>query len=925
MSSTEARRARRPTITEIKQAARGRWAEILTALAGITTDILDGRHHACPKCGGEDRFRAFDDFRETGGVFCNQCHADKNHDGVSTLQWAVGIDFKAAIKLLADHLGIEHRNGRVANGSTKKHKLANNVAKVTTINPNNASAILEIYGKAKPPITAQGIKRCGGLLVRWRDQTCIRFDARVPADASEPTAIILVRADGEPFPAVGNLGERKTHTVGGSVNSWLASTTAKEIPKVTTILDVEGVTDLLAVVSAGLPDGWVAVTNTAGAKARGKLPREWAVGKRIIVVGDADEPGQDGAKRAAVAYRLAGVVEVLFGQLPYPIEQDHGKDLRDWLLEGHAIADLSTVAVTAEEASVWSRPSFHSSEKTSIIVTTDEEDVANQAIRSLSARDDVYQRGGVLVHVVRDQEPPRGIIRPLGAPRIAGLPCPTLRERMASSAVWLRPSEDDDAKPCHVPEWAVKAVDSRGTWQDIRQLEAVSETPLLLADGGILQTPGYDESSGILYLPATEFPTIPHHPSPAAAKEALKDLCEVWSDVPFASETDLAVVVALTLTPLSRHSFRGPVPLFVVESNTPGAGKTLTADACAIVSIGRPLSRASAPNDNEEARKMVTSVVMGGERMILLDNIGEAFGWPALDAALTGNTWTDRILGTNRMLVDAPLTAIWVATGNNLMFRSDVIRRTLLCRLESLEECPEERSDFLHPDLLGWVTQNRGRLVSNALTILRGYRVAGCPSMGLRSMGSFEGWSAAVREPVVWAGLPDPAGGRRELARRADQDAIGLRRLIEGWSEIDPDSTGLTIAEAVKMLDDNPTAYTILRSAIAEIVPARSGKTPSVRSIGMKLHHLHRRVVGGHYLEKRDTRLGAVWFIGSVQQCATSATSATISGPSRVRAQAHARTRENSAAENSPASGASPAVTNLTSQDHAAVEEFLRT
>ena len=68
---------------------------------------------------------------------------------------------------------------------------------------------------------------------------------------------------------------------------------------------MEGVTDWLAVVSVGLPDGWAAVTNTAGAKARSKLARGWAAGKRIIVVGDADEPGQQGQRRSAAAYRRA--------------------------------------------------------------------------------------------------------------------------------------------------------------------------------------------------------------------------------------------------------------------------------------------------------------------------------------------------------------------------------------------------------------------------------------------------------------------------------------------------------------------------------------------------------------------------------------------------------------------------------------------
>jgi hypothetical protein len=910
-------------VCALKRAASGRWAEILSRHAGIAVEVLDGRHHPCPKCGGKDRFRALDDFGETGAVLCNQCFNQNSGDGFAALQHFAGIDFKAAVQLVADYLGMG--NGKSNHGKGKGGGKQDLRKAVTELPAESWLPAANQYATAKPPITAEGIDKCAGKLLKWSDRknnyTCFGFAGCDPIGTTKLAAIVLVRTDGKLFPAAGTLSERKTHNVRGSKNSWLSSGSEAQLQTATTILDLEGITDWLAAVSAGLPPGWVAVTNTAGAKARGKLPRPWAASEKIIVAGDADEPGQEGMKRAAAAYHQTGAAQVLLSQLPYPIEKDHGKDIRDWLLEGNKITDLPTVTVSSQEAEEWGKKLRHSSDKPLLLVTTDEEIVADEAIRALSTRLDVYQRGGILVHVVRDQDPPRGIIRPHGAPRIRGLSRATLRERMASSAAWVRPGGEDEVVPCHVPEWAVKAVDQRGTWREIRQLEVVTETPLFRADGTILQTPGYDATSGILYEPATDFPPVSDRPTLDEAKRALQQLSEVWADVPFASQTDLAVVIALTLTPLAHHSYRGPSPLFAIESNTRGAGKTLTADASGIISTGRALARASAPSNNDEARKLITSVVLAGERMILFDNIGEMFGWPALDAALTGTTWSDRILGANRMLIDAPLTTVWVATGNNMMFCADVVRRTLLCRLESLDECPEERSGFRHPDLISWVTENRGKLVSYALTILRGYHVAGRPPMGLKPFGSFEGWSAAVREPVVWAGLPDPAGSRRELAQRADQDAIGLGRLIEGWSEIDPNGAGLTVAEAMKLLDDDPNSFTALRSAITELVPARSGKAPSSKSIGMKIHHLRRRVIGGRYLDKRDTRIGAVWFVSTIPTCGTNGTSATISSPSQVRTGAHARTRENSAmGENSPASPASGAPAGGQSSDGEARE-----
>ena len=346
---------------QVKQAARGRWPEILPTLGGISAEILDGRHYPCPfpGCpggGGKDRFRALDDFPETGGVICNQCHHDQG-DGIGALMKATGKQFPDVLKMLADHLGMnENGNGKASGNKPtaagKKKTLAESLEKIKPISAAGSDTLLLLFCRSKPPITVAGIKACGGVLVRWWDTNCVRFEGRNPIDATVPTAVVLVPADGKPFPATKRLSERKTHSAEGSRDSWLL---AGDVATADTVLDVEGISDLLAAVSAGLPPGWAAVTNTAGANARGKLPRPWAAGKKIIVAGDADVPGQDGQQRGAAAYCRAGAAEVLLVELPYAIEPDHGKDLRDALNDGHRLAELPTAAVTADQAAAWSK------------------------------------------------------------------------------------------------------------------------------------------------------------------------------------------------------------------------------------------------------------------------------------------------------------------------------------------------------------------------------------------------------------------------------------------------------------------------------------------------------------------------------------------------------------------------------------------
>jgi len=223
---------------------------------------------------------------------------------------------------------------------------------------------------------------------------------------------------------------------------------------------------------------------------------------------------------------------------------------------------------------------------------------------------------------------------------------------------------------------------------------------------------------------------------------------------------------------------------------------------------------------------------------------------------------SDRILGASEMVSGVPLYAVWYATGNNVILVGDTARRVLHIRLESPMENPEERTGFRHPDLLDWVRKERPRLAAAALTILGAYHAAGRPDAGLTPWGSFEAWSAIIRNAVVWCELPDPGKTRTELNTQADREAGALRQLIAGWVELDPDGTGLSVAEVLRRLADNPDGYDSLRNALWELSPPRDGKILNPRSVGMKMHHLRRRVVGGRFIDRKNERGNiATWIV----------------------------------------------------------------
>jgi len=96
-------------MNDLTDAARGRWPEILSTLAGLTAEQLSDTHQPCPLCGGTDRYR-FDDKDGSGSWFCNQCGGKHQSggagNGMDLLMRKTGWDFPTAARRIEQHLGL---------------------------------------------------------------------------------------------------------------------------------------------------------------------------------------------------------------------------------------------------------------------------------------------------------------------------------------------------------------------------------------------------------------------------------------------------------------------------------------------------------------------------------------------------------------------------------------------------------------------------------------------------------------------------------------------------------------------------------------------------------------------------------------------------------------------------------------------------
>jgi hypothetical protein len=629
------------------------------------------------------------------------------------------------------------------------------------------------------------------------------------------------------------------------------------------LLLVEGEKKALAGTQAGFPTlGLSGVWNWAlkrpkDAGGRGTGPRRligdldsvrWS-GRKVAVVFDSDL--KDKPEVAWARWHLAQVLaargaDVRVADLP------DGPDGAKCGLDDFLVAQGSdALRSLLRDSRPPCRPEAGPGGGRKLVVVGEDEHRVNDEVAAELARDEaVYQRGGELVRVSVEvplsDGPPASVV-----PRIESVPGPALRDAI-SRRVQFAKLTDEGERPAHPPAWCVAAVGARGAWAGVRPLTGVVSFPVLRRDGTVLTEAGYDARTGlVLHWPHPPLP-IPEAPTLADAKAAVAELLEVVGDFPFAAEMHKAAWLAALLTALARPAFDGPAPLFLVDANVRAAGKGMSLEVISRVVTGNPfpvVSYPASPKDGEEElRKKITTLLMYGDRLALFDNLTGAFGDGTLDRALTGTEWQDRVLGGNRQF-RAPLAVTFFATGNNVAIRADTARRVCHIRLESPHERPEERSDVRRPHLIKWVVENRPRLLARALTILKAYHLAGRSDFGLKPWGSFEAWSALVRNAVVWCGLPDPGETRVAVQEQADETARGLRQLIAALEMIDPEGTGRTAAEIVGAATGecsslSPEVREMLREAVESLV-----SKPDGRKLGNRLRHLRRRVVEGKCID----------------------------------------------------------------------------
>ena len=335
-------------IDAVKAAAAGRWGDLLVSIGEFSPDILNGRHWPCPKCGGDDRFNAMKDVAQTGGVRCNQCFDKKNGDGLAAIQWRTGRPFGDVLQAVAEAVGVKPKLTKKTAG-TDKHLEFLEWSEMTA----------KLWSLKKPGIQYEALLLAGVKLAKYRKQYRVLvlpiWDG--PPGEGKPVGYAMydTGVGGLPiFDKTGAIVEHvKIKTISGSKPGWMGFVP----PECHLVVKTEGPSDMLAVLSIA-PPGVAVVCNAMGAK-ENPAKNPWIAtvfaGRQAWVIHDADKPGQEGAANwsQAIARHAAECRNLT---LPYVVTESHGKDVRDWLSEGHGWGDLENLAREATPIEAEAEP-----------------------------------------------------------------------------------------------------------------------------------------------------------------------------------------------------------------------------------------------------------------------------------------------------------------------------------------------------------------------------------------------------------------------------------------------------------------------------------------------------------------------------------------------------------------------------------------
>ncbi len=429
-----------------------------------------------------------------------------------------------------------------------------------------------------------------------------------------------------------------------------------------------------------------------------------------------------------------------------------------------------------------------------IVISSEQrtQDVTEMALAALEVHNNppfLFVRSGELIRITSDEN---------GMPRIEEVDLEIMRHILRRAADFFKLHKKQIANTDGTKETIFNEVKADPPIDLVKDLLAtpthliavpslygIIECPTILRDNTLIQSPGYNYPTRLYYAPQNSLIlNVPEQVSYSQAIDAYNTLKEIFVDFPFDGDASRENCIAALITAVIRPMITGPIPMVILDKPVAGTGASKIAEIISIVACGRVGGMMSQPMSEEEWGKKITAVLSKGKTVVIVDNIESKLYSASLASVITSSVWEDRKMGSHEMTT-LPNISVWIGTGNNIGLGGDMPRRCFWVRLDPQEARPWQRTGFKHEDLIGYVTENRGKILSAILTIARGWIQGGCIAPAkVPLVGSFESWRVIVGGIMEYLGANSFLGNLEALYAAADSEAAQWDSFTAVWFEI---------------------------------------------------------------------------------------------------------------------------------------------
>jgi hypothetical protein len=308
----------------------------------------------------------------------------------------------------------------------------------------------------------------------------------------------------------------------------------------------------------------------------------------------------------------------------------------------------------------------------------------------------------------------------------------------------------------------------------VRGLTVITPHPVYLP-GFELASPGWKE--GVFYDEPPDLAGLSPEPDAGVIRDTLEDLL---IDFPFKDEASRINFIGVLFTIMLRLAIVGNTPMAMILASLERTGKSKLAEVVVgLLMLGGYTPAMQLSAYDEENDKRILSLLLTGGSVVHLDNLKEHIDSPSLASLLTASVYRGRLLGSSQM-VELPNTLTLLATGNNVKSTGEIAKRCVPIILQPQTDAPERRTDFVHPDLDGYVRRQRRAALACLIGAVELWKRAGQPA-GDIPMGGFEHWARTVGGVLKVLGYDQWLGNVRRWVRDADPRGEDLRLLVDAW------------------------------------------------------------------------------------------------------------------------------------------------